>query len=214
MGKCGESFVLYGDMKHVTDKMTDEQAGKLLKSILTWVHGEKPKFNDFGVEMAFIPIEQHLKRNRKKWQERAERSRKNGALGGRGKKKNLENPVGLKEPQKNQDEPEKPVNVNVNVSVNVDYTNLLSFINKTFSRSFRKINDEVKRKYRARLKEGYTKEDILRAIKNAKSNPGHMETNFLYCTPEYFARAKTLDMFSGTKPQEKKKTYGNVKDRV
>lgn len=105
--------------------------------------------------------------------------------------------------------PRKPVTDTVTVTVTdtvskvdsttvntVDFDNLLKYINKTFGREFRKINNSVKDKYKARIKEGYTTDDIRSAINGCKKDAYHIETNFKYCTPDYFSRAKTIDLHS------------------
>ena len=78
----------------------------------------------------------------------------------------------------------------------IDYQALLDFVNKTFGRNFQVINDKIKRSYKARLKDGYKKEDIIQAIKNCKENAYHKENNYQYCTPEFFSRAETLDKYA------------------
>ena len=98
------------------------------------------------------------------------------------------------------------VNVNVNDTVNnkkdgttakaIDFENLLLFINKTFGRSYQAINPAVQAKYKARLKEGYTSENIRVAMLNCKKDPHHIETNYKYCTPEFFSRADKIDLHS------------------
>ena len=78
----------------------------------------------------------------------------------------------------------------------IDYQALLDFVNKTFGRNFQVINDKIKRSYKARLKDGYKKEDIIQAIKNCKENAYHKENNYQYCTPEFFSRAEILDKYA------------------
>jgi uncharacterized phage protein (TIGR02220 family) len=87
-------------------------------------------------------------------------------------------------------------NVNDNDIYNIDYQALLDFVNKTFGRNFQVVSDKVKRSYKARLKDGYKKEDIFQAIKNCKDNSYHKENNYQYCTPEFFSRAETLDKYA------------------
>ena len=125
-------------------------------------------------------------------------------------KKNVEtqnnpnNRVGLFETQNN---PQKGVNdnVSVNVSVNdinnnnvesIDYDRLLKFINETFGRSLKVVNEKVKSKYKSLLKQGYTKEQVIEAIENVKNNQYHKDTNYTYCTLEFFSRPETLDKYS------------------
>ena len=63
-------------------------------------------------------------------------------------------------------------------------------------------------KYKARLKEGYTKDDIKNTIINSAKDDYHKETNFKYLTPEYFSRSVTIDKFSQTEQTtEVKKTW-------
>jgi hypothetical protein len=118
MAENKSSFVLYSDIHHTVKHLTNEQAGELFKHLLAYVNDENPKSENPLVNIAFEPIKQQLKRDLTKWEKRAERSRANGAKGGRPKKpNNLENPVGyLGNPEK----PKKPVNDNVNVNVSVN----------------------------------------------------------------------------------------------
>ncbi|MEE6129137.1 conserved phage C-terminal domain-containing protein [Chryseobacterium arthrosphaerae] len=81
-------------------------------------------------------------------------------------------------------------------NINIDFTSLLSFINKKTGRGFKVINEKVKKSYRARLKEGYTKVDILHAITNAAESDYHKGNGAQYLTPEFFSRSDTLDKYS------------------
>lgn len=112
MAKGKKSFVLYADIKHTFEELTDEQAGKLIKHIISYVNDEDPQTDDFVIRLAFAPIKQQLKRDLKKYEERAERSRNNGKKGGR--KKNPKEPSGF---QNNPDEPKEPDSGNDNDSV-------------------------------------------------------------------------------------------------
>lgn len=87
----------------------------------------------------------------------------------------------------------------------IDFEKLLSFINSKTGRDFKIINDATKKKYYARLKEGYTNTDIANAIINAVNSDYHKETNFTYLTPEFFSRAETLDKYSNVNKSEIKK---------
>ena len=93
-------------------------------------------------------------------------------------------------------------NNNNNNTINFD--KLLSFLNSKTGRNFKVINEATKKKYKARLKEGYTKDDILNAIINAVNSDYHKENGFKYLTPEFFSRADKLNMYSSinNKPNE------------
>ena len=91
----------------------------------------------------------------------------------------------------------------------INFDVLLTYINETFGRSFKVINDKVKTAYKKTLKQGYTKYQIMQAIQNAKNAPFHIENNYQYCTVEYFSRPKTIDLFSQT--SEVKKAFEPIK---
>ena len=68
MAENKKSFILYCDQKGVWDKLDYEQAGRLIKHILSYVNDESPTAPDFITELAFEPIKQSLKRDLKKWE--------------------------------------------------------------------------------------------------------------------------------------------------
>jgi uncharacterized phage protein (TIGR02220 family) len=111
------------------------------------------------------------------------------------------------------------VNDNVNVNVinnsnvdveNIDFDSLLNLINDTFKRSFRTINAKNRQAFNARMKQGYKKTDIQTAIKNCSTNDYHIETNFRYCTPEFFSRADVLDKYSNVTIMKKEPENKNA----
>jgi len=83
------------------------------------------------------------------------------------------------------------------VEYTIDFKKLLEFINNKTGRGFKKVNEKARTKYKARLKEGYTKEDIFNAIRNAVEVQYHIDNNNQYLTPEFFSRADTLDKYGG-----------------
>ena len=80
-------------MAGVVGVMTDEQAGKLLKAILTYVNGTDPEFDDPVAMVAFQPVRMQLERDHQSYVNTVIRNRENGRKGGR-PKKTQENPVG------------------------------------------------------------------------------------------------------------------------
>ena len=78
----------------------------------------------------------------------------------------------------------------------VDWDGLLeNFKRITGKQKTHIVNEKVKKKYVALLKEGYQKKDILVAMKNAVKDEYHIETNFKHLTLEYFSRPATIDRF-------------------
>ena len=90
----------------------------------------------------------------------------------------------------------------------INFDKLLLFLNSKTKRNFKIINEATKKKYLARLKEGYTSKDIANAIENAVNSDYHKENNFTYLTPEFFSRAVTLDKYSNVNNKQKE---NNVK---
>lgn len=111
-----------------------------------------------------------------------------------------------------------PTNSTVNVNVNVinkdkgqltafdaevsksnkfdlDFDLLLQYINQKTGRKFKQISKSVQLKYKARLKDGYSKRDIMTAIDNACKLPYHVESGYQYLTPEFFSRSNNLDKY-------------------
>lgn len=75
MAENKKSFVLYVDLIHTVEELTDTQAGRLLKHILRYVNDKNPQPPDKLTKVAFEPIKQQLKRDLVKWEsERGNRS--------------------------------------------------------------------------------------------------------------------------------------------
>lgn len=82
------SFILYTDQKEVVDKLTDEQAGKLMKALYQYSeNGTMPEL-DTLLEIAIIPIKQSIDKNNEKWEEERQKRSEAGRLGGLKKAKN------------------------------------------------------------------------------------------------------------------------------
>ena len=90
-----KSFLLYCDIIHTVEKLTDEKAGQLLKHILSYVNDKEPETDDILINIAFEPIKQSLKRDLLKWDEirikRSESGRKGGIKSGETRKQNEAN---------------------------------------------------------------------------------------------------------------------------
>lgn len=87
----------------------------------------------------------------------------------------------------------------------LNYDNILKYLNKKTGKGFRVISDSIKKKFKLRIKEGYTKEDIKNAMDNAVNAPHHLENGFQYLTIEFFSRSSTLDKYGFTSSIQKPK---------
>jgi len=85
----------------------------------------------------------------------------------------------------------------------IDFDGLLTYINNTFGRKFKTITEPIRKKYNARMKEGYKKADITNAINNCHKDQFHRDHNYKYCTPEFFSRSEILEKYSEVTKQEK-----------
>lgn len=118
--KGKKSFVLYTDQREVFDELSDEDAGRLIKHIFSYVNDENPSTEDKLLKVAFLPIKTQLKRDLKIWdekkQQRAEAGRKGGIAKSSNAKQSLANPSNA-----TNDVANLAVNVNVNDNVNDIY---------------------------------------------------------------------------------------------
>ena len=86
MAKDKKSFILYMDQRGIFDKLSDEQAGKLIKHIFSYCADEEPSA-EFIIDIAFEGIRQALKRDLRKYNVYIDKQRINGSKGGRPKPK-------------------------------------------------------------------------------------------------------------------------------
>lgn len=77
----------------------------------------------------------------------------------------------------------------------IDWDKLMLFFNHTFNKKNRVFNNSNKSKYLARIKEGYSRENISNAMIKASKDNFHKENGFKFCTLEYFSRSSTLDKY-------------------
>jgi hypothetical protein len=68
MAKDKKTVVIYSDWIATFDKLTDEEAGKLIKHLLRYVNDQNPEA-DRMTELLFAQMQQQLKRDLKKWEE-------------------------------------------------------------------------------------------------------------------------------------------------
>lgn len=113
-----DSFILYTEQRAVIEKLSDEQAGKLIKAIYEYVETEQMPELDAMLDIVIIPFRQSLDRNKEKWEDVKEKRREAGKLGAEIKKQKK-----AKEANANFAKSEKAkqaVNVNDSVNVNVN----------------------------------------------------------------------------------------------
>lgn len=95
-----KSFILHLDSLEILDKLTNEQRGELLTAMVKFNKDEDFEMSPM-VDLVFFNFKKQFLRDREKYEKICEKNRKNGEGGGRPKKDNPENPVGLEETQDN-----------------------------------------------------------------------------------------------------------------
>lgn len=82
------------------------------------------------------------------------------------------------------------------IKEDIDFNGLLNQFNLITGRTFKKVTDKTKKQFNARLNDGYSKADILKAIKNANSHDFHQNNNNKYLTLEYISRAEKMEFYA------------------
>lgn len=100
---------------------------------------------------------------------------------------------------------DKQITSNKEQDNNIDWSKLLSKFNDITGKSSRVVPDKAKKQILARIKEGYTKNDILKGIENCYKDSHHQETNHKYLTLEFISRPDKLEKFVNVTPIAKKK---------
>ena len=96
-----------------------------------------------------------------------------------------------------ENQPQLSTNIinNLNNKTNViDFDALLVFFNKVTGKNLRVINSKAKSQFNARIRDGYSKQDISRAILNCFNDPYHKE-NPKYLTPEFISRPDKFEKY-------------------
>jgi hypothetical protein len=80
MANDKKSFLLYCDIIHTVEQLTDEQAGDLFKHILRYVNDQDPQSDSVITKIAFEPIRQALKRDLEKYESIRKRNSDNARM--------------------------------------------------------------------------------------------------------------------------------------
>lgn len=83
-----------------------------------------------------------------------------------------------------------------------DWSELINHFNEVTGKNTRVIPDKAKTAFKARLKEGFTKQDIADAIQNCFNDQYHKDTNHKHLTLEFISRADKLEKYSSIKQRQ------------
>jgi uncharacterized phage protein (TIGR02220 family) len=205
MAENKKSFVLYADLLHTVMQLPNDKAGLLFKHILSYVNDLEPVTKDIIVKIAFEPIKQQLKRDLKKYESKkkqwSEAGKKSAEVRKNKRQRTLTDVNSVATVLTVNDN----VNVNVNVNNNIDWSKLLSKFNSITGKKSKVVPDKARKQILARIKEGYTKADILKGIENCYKDSHHQETNHKYLTLEFISRPDKLEKFVNVTPIAQKK---------
>ena len=139
MAENKKSFVMYADWQHTVKELTDEEAGKILKHLLSYVNDENPILEDRILKLVFEPIKLQLKRDLQKYElikeKRSEAGRQGGLASGESRSKDKQteaNEANASQPKQT----EANEAVNDNVTVNVNDTDIVTVINNKIDFEF------------------------------------------------------------------------------
>jgi len=100
----------------------------------------------------------------------------------------------------------KNYNNDNNDNNNIDFDLFLKWFNSTTGKNLRVVTKKAKANIKARLKEGFLKEDLQAAVLNCFNDDYHKSNNHKYLTPEFISRSDKMEKFCSVKP-DKKETH-------
>lgn len=118
MAENKKSFLLYCDLIHTVEELTDDEAGRLFKHTLRYVNDLHPEAPDRITKISFEPIRQSLKRDLIKYEAIREKKRLAGIASAESKKQNQHMSTHVESVQEKSTQSTVNDNVSVNVNVN------------------------------------------------------------------------------------------------
>jgi len=205
MAKNKKSFLLYCDLIHSVENMTDDEAGKLMKHLLRYVNDLNPEPPDRVTSLLFEPIKQQLKRDLVKWSDKSEKASERGRLGGlksgeiRAKQKEANASLNEKnEAIGSKTQANEAVNVSVSDNVNVKEKKIVNSI------------DSRKLKFASTLEpfsKTYTR-DMLLAFYKYWTEPNKSNTKFRQELEKTWDLSRRLETWSSKDFNFKKNNNG------
>ena len=140
-----------------------------------------------------------------------ESRRNNGLFGGRGHKKdekpikvnNNNDKASAKHMAKHMENENEDINDNKIVNIN-ESAKFVDLVNSLTGKKF-KATSKINIAWKARVKEGYSLEDVTKAITNAMADNFHVENQFKHLTAEFFTRSDKLEKWINTEPKPQNK---------
>lgn len=192
MAKDKKSFLLYCDLIHTVEKLSNEDAGEMFKHILRYVNDLNPETDNQLIDVLFEQIKQQLKRDLKKYENICERNKQNGKKGGRPKKP--KKPSGL---IGNPEEPKKP-----DSDTDIDTDIFKVILNSTEWRNQLQKNQNINYKELKRLT------DMFVLVANPKQSETQIRTHFVNWLKyqDIKRQVRTIRSFDDITPEDMKRS--------
>ena len=114
------SFILFTEQRAVIDKLSDEQAGRLIKAIYEYAEtGVMPELDEM-LDLVITPFKLSIDRNNSKWQETKQKRSEAGKLGAEAKKQKQAKQANANFDKQSQANQAVSVSDSVSVSVSVN----------------------------------------------------------------------------------------------
>lgn len=81
----------------------------------------------------------------------------------------------------------------------IDFDKMICYYNKVLGKNTRVLSQKAKEAFNKRMKEGYTKQDIVKVIDNSFSDSLHKENDYKYVTLEFLSRPQIFERYSSMK---------------
>lgn len=142
MAQGKKSFIAYSDWKDIFNELPDEDAGKLIKHIFSYVNDENPKSDSVLIRAVFAQIKSTLKRDLDKWDKQLEQRKEAGIKSGLSRRTKTND----RSDSLNEHERKRTVNDSVNVNVSVNDILLEKETKYTFDDFWNKYPNKVAKK--------------------------------------------------------------------
>ena len=207
MAKDKKSFILYCDQISSFEKMTDTEAGRLIKHISKYVNDQNPEPIDRITELLFEPIKLQLKRDLKKYENVITKAQENGRKGAQKRWENKAEIVKAKIPIAKIAKAKQPI-----AEIAVTVTDTVNDTEKKEEREREATISEIS--YREfdhlkmtmtefnRLHEKYKKEDIDHVLDKIENWPKNTTKKSLNLTCQVWLRGEK-DIFPRGKGPDK-----------
>ena len=177
MAENKKSFLLYCDIIHTIEKLSNEQSGQLFKHILRYVNDENPQCDDVLIDVVFEPIKQSLKRDLRKFEQIKDARSKAGKEGASKRWQKMANAKNAT--QKNGKTKQAMAKIAVSDSVSVSVINN-NIINDVY-RSFMHLSIS-KSHFQMLIDEGFNKTQIDLVLDEIENFAGNKKYKSLYLT--------------------------------